>query len=1109
MSTDANELGHAKRLADALVEYHQRDQSFDQERFLSRYADVAEDLLVHLDMDSMVLRMLTPTPAAGDGATLRSTSQPAVEFGDYELLEKISHGGMGVVYKARHKKLRRISAIKRPLPGLADDPVDRQRFLREARAAAGLRHPNICPIHVVGEIDGQPYIEMDFISGKTLSAWAREKRLSPRESAEIVARLARAVSYAHEHSVIHRDIKPRNVIVDEETGTPVLMDFGLARNLVDTDTRLTHSGEVLGTPAYMPPEQAAGKMDQVGPLSDIYSVGAVLYELLCGQPPFSCGFTEFLREVQIREPKPPRKLNPAMHRDLETICLKAMAKEPSRRYASALALAEELERFLAGEPIQARPPGHVGRAARWLRRRPMIAAAVGVMALSALAVFWQQGTILSLIISQQIQEREIQQVSSDAAAAEYGKLVTDVRNWLQAPVLGQKPLMLDHLVQASKIATPARNISDLRNLAAACLATVDLTNPRVLVADYGGRRLAFSPDGKRLAIGRYKSIIQCSARVIELETGRAKDYLFPSTWRTRNTGVSALSFSPDGRLLVAGTRDGYIHVWDTTKDTNSPAPSFKAHDSAINAISFRADGRMLVSGSKDKTVKQWDPLSWKQVDATTTSAEVGPITFSPVRGTMIRGGDSGLYWQDGAASLEQVGALCPSPAAPLLAASEWSKIRLFDMIRGREIDLPLGSQFPSAHNGDIHSLDMTPEGGLLVSASSFDGMVHVWNLVNGRRVCSVPAPGDGAVAAAFNPLGGTMAVLNDKQVVLYDVDGLVEQTTFAHEANPVKAIAFTLDGKALVTAALWNDPSPPRILSLSLWDVRTGRQLATTYHRFQGNPDVVKPPSIACQPNGSKLALGYLMEVHLLELTAPDPLSRFASAEAPEVQAVCFAPDGRSLWVAHQERVTRRIVPDLAATAIWQDFVSTVVSSQDNMVCVDVGRRWTLAGNRDGMVRLLEMRGTQIVLREQWPSGDNAKHGVMSVALTRDETLAASGNQTGTVRIVALPGAKVIFEQKAHADAVNSLMFSPDGLVLATGSKDGTVRLWARNSLSFEEALAITAGQPVLAVRFGADGNLLAVLVDNDLGVRLWHMDRLRRKLQSMGLDWDTAHPRE
>ncbi len=302
------------------------------------------------------------------------------DFGDYELLEEIGRGGQGVVYRARQKSLNRLVALK--VIGLAHWATEAhvKRFRLEAEAAASLNHPCIVPIYEVGERDGACYFSMGLVEGGQLDAVAKREPIPVRHAAELIAKLARTVSYAHEHGILHRDIKPGNILLDAK-GEPHLTDFGLAR-LVETESTVTRTMDVLGTPSYMAPEQAVGNNARVTGATDIYGLGAVLYQLLTGHPPFAGGTTfETVRLVLDTEPRQPRLLNPKVDRDLATICLKCLEKDPQRRYSSALALAEDLERWLKHEPIRARRTGIFTRGRKWVRRNPT--SAVLVVALSA------------------------------------------------------------------------------------------------------------------------------------------------------------------------------------------------------------------------------------------------------------------------------------------------------------------------------------------------------------------------------------------------------------------------------------------------------------------------------------------------------------------------------------------------------------------------------------------------------------------------------------------------------------------------------------------------------------------------------------------------------
>jgi TolB-like protein/Flp pilus assembly protein TadD len=311
-----------------------------------------------------------------------------MDFGDYELLEQIGRGGQGIVFRARQKSLNRIVALKVIGLGRWATEAHLKRFRLEAEAAARLEHPGIVPIYEVGERDGSCYFSMRFVEGGQLDAILKREPMPIRQAAELIAKVARTVHYAHEHRILHRDIKPGNILLDAN-GEPHLTDFGLAR-LVETESTVTRTMEVLGTPSYMAPEQAVGNNAAISSGTDVYGLGAVLYQLLTGQPPFAGGTTyETIKLLLDTEPRQPRLLNPKIDRDLSTICLKCLEKDPQRRYSSALALAEDLERWLKHEPIQARHTGVFARGRKWVRRNPTtgvliaslvaLAAAVGVI----------------------------------------------------------------------------------------------------------------------------------------------------------------------------------------------------------------------------------------------------------------------------------------------------------------------------------------------------------------------------------------------------------------------------------------------------------------------------------------------------------------------------------------------------------------------------------------------------------------------------------------------------------------------------------------------------------------------------------------------------------
>jgi serine/threonine-protein kinase len=304
---------------------------------------------------------------------------------DYEVLEVLGSGGMGVVWKARQKSLPRLVALKRLRAGVSLRDELLRRFRREAEAIARLQHPNIVHIHEVGEEDGEPYLALEYVAGSSLAQKLTAGPLPAAAAAALVETLARAIHFAHEHAILHRDLKPGNVLLADD-GTPKVTDFGLAKVLQAEETADTCSGAILGTPSYMAPEQARGEA-AITAAADVYALGAILYETLTGRPPFR-GPTalDTLAQVRERDPVPPRALQPKVPADLQTVCLKCLEKEPRRRYATAAELADDLRRFGAGEAIRARPVGRVERLLKWLRRKPSRALVLGLLVLTAAGI---------------------------------------------------------------------------------------------------------------------------------------------------------------------------------------------------------------------------------------------------------------------------------------------------------------------------------------------------------------------------------------------------------------------------------------------------------------------------------------------------------------------------------------------------------------------------------------------------------------------------------------------------------------------------------------------------------------------------------------------------
>jgi serine/threonine-protein kinase len=375
----AGDAGRCARWLDEFPQWRNMAQCLEALDSFAAGKRIAPPNRVSVPIPDSGMAVTIVSPAAPTETAAEDAVPPATDFGKYELLEEIGRGGMGVVFRARQRDLDRIVALKMILSSRLAAVDDVRRFYREARAAGSLRHPHIVGIHEVGEINGQHYFAMDFIAGSNLAASTRHGPVDPERAARCLAGVAHAVQFLHDHGIVHRDLKPSNILLDA-AGAPYVTDFGLAKVFDDNDDR-TQTGVILGTPGYMSPEQAAGRVADISSRSDIYSLGAILYELLTGRPPFrEENQLNTILQVLEGEPTLPRQLNGRVPSELERICLKCLDKAPERRYASATALANDLDRYLRGEPVEARPAGLVSRVRRWIRREPGLAARLAIMA---------------------------------------------------------------------------------------------------------------------------------------------------------------------------------------------------------------------------------------------------------------------------------------------------------------------------------------------------------------------------------------------------------------------------------------------------------------------------------------------------------------------------------------------------------------------------------------------------------------------------------------------------------------------------------------------------------------------------------------------------------
>jgi WD40 repeat protein/predicted Ser/Thr protein kinase len=841
----------------------------------------------------------TVGPQPGMGAAPAAAPPDLPQFPGYEVLEVIGRGGMGKVYKARHRLLQRLAAIKVPLPGLLAEDAERERFLREARAAAGLRHPLICPIYEVGQHQGQPFIAMGFIHGEDLRAWIARQRPSPRQAAEVVAGLARAVGYAHDHGVIHRDIKPANVMVDAETGQPVLMDFGLAKELTGEGSKLTQTGQVMGTPAYMAPEQAAGQLEGVGPAADVYSLGAVLYELLCGCPPFQGSVGEVLRRVQTEEPVPPRRLTPRLHRDLETICLKALAKDPARRYATAIALAEDLERFYSGEAILARREGLAGKVWRTVRRRPVtylsiLAACLGVAVAGTIA--WRADRDRRVADLQSRLEAgldagdwsanhlaqldgqiaDLARLAPEQAVAVRRRLHQRFADAIRASIRTSRVLPKEiATIEAALKRLQARDPEQVPALRQAINQHIGkfieetLRLPRLTPEDVARLETAL----RLLAIrdpARVPALRQAAAQrlrdwetVFELKAPftNLKEVLDAPGLRV---GAKGLAFpAPPApaplpittvltRFPCQGNAQLEVEMDDSWRDASeirlllNAAPT---HFRRITALAFALDSQTLATASQDATVKLWDTTTGELKH--TLAEPAGPVyclAFLKDGHTLVTG------------------------------TEKW--VRFWDEARGKQT-----ATF-EAHKGSVLSLAVSPNGKRLATGGS-DKTAKVWDVGAHTLLTTLTGHKDAVTLVGFHAGNSSLVTITagkDRTVSVWNLATGSHRDFTASFFSGYNFVALSADGRTL--AGSWAGSAPGR---LKLWDVAQGKERASFGIGYS---------VLAFSPDGKTLAQGQedlnSQPIALWDV-ASGPVRSTLRTSFGDIACLAFSPDGATL----------------------------------------------------------------------------------------------------------------------------------------------------------------------------------------------------------------------
>ena len=987
----------------------------------------------------------TPGPRRPGRADL-----PAVP--GYDVLGVLGRGGMGVVYKARQHGLGRTVALKMILGGPLADPESKARFQAEAVAAARLQHPNIVQIFAVGTLDSPlgegfacPYFAQEFVDGGALDRLLCGVPHPPRETARLVETLARAVHFAHEHGIVHRDLKPANILLRRVGGPPdrfpvplslfepKVGDFGLAKQIDGTGGRLTMSGAIVGTPEYMAPEQAVGS-PRVGPGVDVYALGVILYEILTGRRPFAGGTPlETLELVLRQDPVPPSRLQPKVPRDLETVCLKCLRKQPHKRYPTALALAEDLARFVRGEPVLARPVGLPERAWRWAVRRPTVAALTAAVALAVVGGLggitaawlhalagWAEADRLRIAAADRQAEAEAQRQRAERAqaVAERRRDESEVHLYFSRVAQARLESRSGNFTSAERLldqcAPDGDGAVDRRGWEWHHLKGILHSDLLTIPAAHGGfvTDLAFSPDGRRLLTAGgipFRDPPPDAVRVWEVwgETAGRKVREFPHLGM-----VWAAAYVADGRQVVWSGSDGTVRAADAETGRalwSRPLPP-KSHP----VIAVSPDGRRYAASDSEGRVWVWDTATGRETFATRAGdrAPIG-LAFAP-------GGDR-------------------------LAVALPDAVRVWDVAADREV-----RALPHA-NWSRGRPAFSPDG-RLVAQGTADGLVRVWDAATGQLVQTVAGHPGGTLAVAFAPDGDRLATAGaDRTVRLWSVAAGTEQALFHGHDGRVASLAFHPSGRYLASGG--QQPGDVKVWDLTrhqeyvravrnldrggqvqaigfsgdsntLYAARARGWLQTTdpatgadlnYRPIDLTGKWLVPAAVAAfSGDGRRLATVSGDDLRMVAVSDPAGGARLHRLEHPyEVVYLAFSGDGRRLatsavaWKGDGRREVR----------VWDAEAGRVLTTVRCDPYLPGGIYGTVAISPDG--RLLAHDE-----REPKP-GPGGKPVVMTRVVIRD---AETGDLRGRLDDVAVGGVR--------------LAFGPDGRYLATASEDTGIRVY-------------------------------------------------------------------
>lgn len=1050
---------------------------------------------------------------------------------DFELLEEIGRGGMGVVWRARQTSLNRLVAVKMIRTESWASAGARRRFRAEAETAATLNHPHIVPIFEVGETAGRAWFAMQLVEGGTLAdhladgLWSarhcpahRERRLPwpcrPRccpRGAGLAAKLARAVHYAHQHGVLHGDLKPSNILLDEE-GEPHVADFGLARWL-DLAGNTSHPDELVGTPSYMAPEQADGRTP-ITIATDVYSLGAIFYHILTGQPPYLADTPEAtLRKACMESPAPLRKLNRDVDRDLEAVCLKCLARPPADRYASAASLADDLDRWHRAENIRARRASPWERLCRWARRRP--ATFVLTLALHAVALAGVMGVLTQWFRAEhQASARQVavleagrqlvnMHLANGVRSIESGDLLealpwfaeaarlqptNELHRLCLARLLAAAPV-LEHVWHLeAPVPDAAWSPDGRRFLAGAANGRVllaelpEATDPRRLAPTatrlglpVGLRRVAWAPDGLNAAVasadGRVWLLSRSDAGLRELPG--------PATQPVRD-----LSFSPDGRLLAAGGEDRCVRLWSLLEGT---APQVLGVQETVTAVAFSPDGALLLATALDGTLTLWRTADRHRLGEPLRASEgLFSAAFSPDGARLVVAGAEGAArlwttarWQEVPARLmHQSWVTCAafSPDGRWVATgSEDTTARLWDAADGHPLTPPLRHEGPVTQGAFSH-------GGGRVATGGEDQAVRLWSVPDGSAVGAPLRHGGAVTKVAWQPGGRLLlTACGDGLVRLWDPEPIPAATPLVEGFIPWNAWFDTESGRFIASGP------PGRV---RLFHATNGAPASP----LLGHPDLVDHATLS--PDGTQLLTGCRDTwVRLWEVTSGKESAAAKLTNA--VLGVAWHPAGRTVAAfadepavhlldartGHSQAQLATGDADVFGVAFSPDGATLAAACRDGTVWV-----WRMAGEvspprptgRTGGATPAEdeVRVPHLIHRLRLHAGL-----ITALAFHPDSSHLLTAGKDGVARLTNLRTGAPQGEPMVHTDAIEEARFDCAGTRVVTASHDGTARVW--NAVSGDPmGPPLRPSGGLRRAQFSPDGRF--VLTRNPDAIQVW-----------------------